>query len=128
MPLGKNAPIEGTLELITEEIPTQASGPMDWTNFDFANDEAFNSANDPIAQEALDVDTFFKKLDGSVEDDDIEAGTDKEVRITKSIEKISHFLYFFTPFFILFYFIYFYSCFYPVYKIDFLMSIYSHFF
>ena len=101
---------------------------MDWTNFDFANDEAFNSANDPIAQEALDVDTFFKKLDGSVEDDDIEAGTDKEVRITKSIEKISHFLYFFTPFFILFYFIYFYSCFYPVYKIDFLMSIYSHFF
>ena len=40
-------------------------GPMDWNAFDFSKDESFNSANDAIAQEALDVDTFFKNIDGS---------------------------------------------------------------
>ena len=52
---------------------------MDWTNFDFSKDDAFNSANDPIAQEALDVDTFFKKLDGSAENEDVEVGIEEEV-------------------------------------------------
>ena len=52
---------------------------MDWSNFDFSKDDAFNSANDPIAQEALDVDTFFKKLDGSTENEDVEIGIEEEV-------------------------------------------------
>ena len=32
-----------------------------------------------IAQEALDVDTFFKKLDGSAENEDVEVGIEEEV-------------------------------------------------
>ena len=65
LPLGKNAPIEGSLEPITaaeEPTPTAPEGTMDWASFDFNKDEKFNAANDPIAQEALDVDTFFKNL------------------------------------------------------------------
>ena len=79
LPLGKNAPIEGSLEILVEEASSEPSGPMDWTNFDFSKDDAFNSANDPIAQEALDVDTFFKKLDGSAENEDVEVGIEEEV-------------------------------------------------
>ena len=52
---------------------------MDWATFDFNKDEKFNAANDPIAQEALDVDTFFKNLDGSVVDDDVVAVVEEEV-------------------------------------------------
>ena len=51
---------------------------MDWNNFDFSKDEKFDSKNDPIAQEALDVDTFFKKLDGSAEEEEVEEGFEEE--------------------------------------------------
>ena len=82
LPLGKNAPIEGSLEPITateEPTLTAPEGTMDWATFDFNKDEKFNAANDPIAQEALDVDTFFKNLDGSVVDDDVVAVVEEEV-------------------------------------------------
>ena len=55
---------------VSESVPAlentdKDKGPMDWNAFDFSKDESFNSANDAIAQEALDVDTFFKNIDGS---------------------------------------------------------------
>ena len=56
-------------------------GPMDWNAFDFSKDESFNAANDEIAQEALDVDTFFKSIDGTAGQSETEENlSEEEVR------------------------------------------------
>jgi hypothetical protein len=53
-------------------------GPMDWNAFDFSKDESFNAANDEIAQEALDVDTFFKSIDGTAGQGEAEENVSEE--------------------------------------------------
>lgn len=61
----------------TTEEPSD-KGPMDWNAFDFSKDESFNAANDEIAQEALDVDTFFKSIDGTAGQEEAEENVSEE--------------------------------------------------
>jgi hypothetical protein len=79
LPIGKNA----NLATVNEPIPEDPKdkGPMDWNNFDFAKDESFNSANDEIAQEALDVDNFFKNIDGADPEEESEGDSEEEVGV-----------------------------------------------
>jgi hypothetical protein len=79
LPIGKNANLAPVHEPVPED--PKDKGPMDWNNFDFSKDESFNSANDEIAQEALDVDTFFKNIDGSEPEQESEGDSEEEVRV-----------------------------------------------
>ena len=60
----------------TEDVTDK--GPMDWNAFDFSKDESFNAANDVIAQEALDVDTFFRNIDGTAGQSEAEVNVSEE--------------------------------------------------
>lgn len=81
LPIGKN--VDRGLGPIPETVTEgpRDKAPMDWNNFDFSKDESFNAANDEIAQEALDVDTFFKNIDGSEPEEVTEGDSEEEVGI-----------------------------------------------
>ena len=74
--MGKNLDLAPALVPATEEPSDK--GPMDWNAFDFSKDESFNAANDEIAQEALDVDTFFKSIDGTAGQGEAEENVSEE--------------------------------------------------
>ena len=76
LPVGKNLDLAPALAPVTDD-PT-GKGPMDWNAFDFSNDESFNAANDEIAQEALDVDTFFRSIDGTAGQSEAEESVSEE--------------------------------------------------
>lgn len=66
---------------------------MDWNAFDFSKDESFNAANDEIAQEALDVDTFFKSIDGTAGQGEAEENvSEEEVRASLLTLPSTHFI------------------------------------
>lgn len=88
LPIGKNVNLAPVHEPAPED--PRDKGPMDWNNFDFSKDESFNSANDEIAQEALDVDTFFKNIDGSESEEESEGGSEEEVGVGDELSSLTH--------------------------------------
>lgn len=76
LPIGNNLDLVPALATATEDVTDK--GPMDWNAFDFSKDESFNAANDVIAQEALDVDTFFRNIDGTAGQSEAEVNVSEE--------------------------------------------------
>lgn len=85
LPIGNNLDLAPALAPATEDVTDK--GPMDWNAFDFSKDESFNAANDVIAQEALDVDTFFKNIDGTAGQSEAEVNVSED-EVTEFITRI----------------------------------------